>query len=161
MNGTPPPPTSGKREPRSPRLHLNEYGASAVTLAASAHVALHAQDMESARNYLAHAMRLRPQYTWAVPCGAVHLRLELAKVLLAVADPAGARTILREIDEILRHRPDVGTLVPRISTLRDQLARMPAGRAGASTLSPAELRLLPYLQTHLTHQEIGQRYTSR
>ena len=28
---------------------------------------------------------------------------------------------------------------------------------GVSTLSPAELRLLPYLQTHLTHEEIGQR----
>ncbi len=34
---------------------------------------------------------------------------------------------------------------------------MPAGIPGVSTLSPAELRLLPYLQTHLTHKEIGER----
>ena len=73
-------------------------------------------------------MRLRPQYTWAVPCAAVHLRLELAKVLLALADPAGARTMLREIDEILRHRPDLGHPRPAGQHLRDQLATMPAGR---------------------------------
>ena len=138
-------------------LHLNEYGASAITFAASAQVALHDQDMQSARHYLAHAMRLRPQFTWAVPCGAVHLRLELAKVLLAVADPAGARSMLREIDEILRRRPDLGTLVTRVDNLRNQLAMMPAGTAGVSTLSPAELRLLPYFQTHMTHQEMAQR----
>ena len=29
--------------------------------------------------------------------------------------------------------------------------------AGGSPLSPAELRLLPYLQTHLTIREIGER----
>ena len=31
------------------------------------------------------------------------------------------------------------------------------GAAGGSPLSPAELRLLPYLQTHLTIREIGER----
>ena len=29
--------------------------------------------------------------------------------------------------------------------------------AGGTPLTPAELRLLPYLQTHLTFREIGQR----
>ncbi len=138
-------------------LHLNEYGASAITFAASARAALHDRDMQSARGYLSHAMRLRPQFTWAVAPGAVHLRLELAKVLLAFADPAGARSMLREIDEILRHRPDLGILIADIEKLRHQLATMPTGIAGPSTLTPAELRLLPYLQTHLTHEEIAQR----
>ena len=31
------------------------------------------------------------------------------------------------------------------------------GATGGSPLSPAELRLLPYLQTHLTFSEIGER----
>ena len=31
------------------------------------------------------------------------------------------------------------------------------GATGGSPLSPAELRLLPYLQTHLTFNEIGDR----
>ena len=33
----------------------------------------------------------------------------------------------------------------------------PTAATGASPLSPAELRLLPYLQTHLTFREIGER----
>ena len=33
----------------------------------------------------------------------------------------------------------------------------PTRATGASPLSPAELRLLPYLQTHLTFREIGER----
>ena len=32
-----------------------------------------------------------------------------------------------------------------------------ADRAGGPPLTPAELRLLPYLQTHLTFREIGER----
>ncbi len=64
---------------------------------------------------------------------------------------------MREIDDVLRHRPDLGTLVLQVDNLRFELARTPAGKVGLSTLSPAELRLLPYLQIHLTHQEIGQR----
>ena len=138
-------------------LHLNEYGMSAITLTASARLALHDRDMRSARNYLAHALRLRPKVSWALAGAATLLRLELAKLLLAMADPAGARTMMREIDEILRERPDLGTLVAQVDTFRDQLATMPAGTVGASTLTPAELRLLPYLQTHLTHHEIGDR----
>jgi LuxR family maltose regulon positive regulatory protein len=102
-------------------------------------------------------MRLRTQATWALPTFAVRLRLELARLLLGLSDPAGARALLREIDEILAHRPDLGALVRQVDHLRHQLVSLPAGKVGVSSLSPAELRLLPYLQTHLTHVEIGQR----
>jgi LuxR family maltose regulon positive regulatory protein len=139
------------------KLHIQEYGASAAAFAASARLAAHDQDLDAARDYLAHAMRLRPQYTWALPVLATKLRLELARVLLALADPAGARSVLREVDEILRHRPELGTLNLEIDNLRHRLNTSPGGTAGVTSLSPAELRLLPYLQTHLTHREIGQR----
>ncbi len=33
----------------------------------------------------------------------------------------------------------------------------PAGATGGSPLTPAELRLLPYLQTHLTMREVADR----
>jgi LuxR family maltose regulon positive regulatory protein len=138
-------------------LHLGEYAQVAITFAASARLAQHDQDLPSTRAFLGHGMRLRPLHTWASPGAAILLRLELARVLLALADPAGARTMLREIDEIRRHRPDLGTLVKQVDDLRDQLATLPVGRIGVSALTPAELRLLPYLQTHLTHIEIGQR----
>jgi LuxR family maltose regulon positive regulatory protein len=138
-------------------LRSHEHALSALTFAASARVALHDRDLLSAREYLGPAMRLRPLATWAIPTFAIKLRIEMAEVTLGLADPAGARGLLREIDETLRHRPDMGVLIPRVEQLRQQLATLPAGRAGVATLSPAELRLLPYLQTHLTHQEIGQR----
>ena len=66
--------------------------------------------------------------------------------------PPTARHLLREIDDILRHRPNLGTLVDEVNEFRQTLRPRPcrAGTAGGPPLSPAELRLLPYLQTHLT-----------
>ena len=85
-------------------------------------------------------------------------RLHLAKVYLARSDHATARHLLREIDDVLGHRPDLGTLVDEVRDFRgllDSGAGAPA--AGGPPLTPAELRLLPYLQTHLTIGEIGER----
>ena len=136
---------------------IHEHSLAALTFVASARVAVHDGDQQSAREYLAQAMRLRVQATWAFPTFAVRFRLELARLLTAQADPAGARNLLREIDEIVRRRPGLGVLVQQVDGLRRQLSTMPAGNVGVSSLSPAELRLLPYLQTHLTHEQIGKR----
>ncbi|HEX2480199.1 MAG TPA: LuxR C-terminal-related transcriptional regulator, partial [Geminicoccaceae bacterium] len=86
------------------------------------------------------------------------VRLQLAKVYWVRGDPATARQLLREIDDILQHRPALGTLVEEVSEFR-QIVTSTAhvGVTGGSPLSPAELRLLPYLQTHLTFVEIGAR----
>jgi LuxR family transcriptional regulator, maltose regulon positive regulatory protein len=62
---------------------------------------------------------------------------------------------MREIEEILQRRPQLGTLVGEAEELRAQLAKQDAGIAGASALTDAELRLLPLLSTHLTFTEIG------
>ena len=88
---------------------------------------------------------------------AVRLRLQLAKVYLAIADVATARQLLREIDDILRHRPALGTLTGEVEEFRRVLASSAAnGAAGRPPLTPAELRLLPYLQTHLTADRIAE-----
>ncbi len=63
---------------------------------------------------------------------------------------------MREIDELLRRRPDLGTLVGEVQALRTQLSVEHAPSAqGASSLTGAELRVLPMLATHLTFAEIG------
>ena len=63
---------------------------------------------------------------------------------------------MREIDDVLRRRPGLGTLVGEAQTLRAQLSRRRGPDApGASALTAAELRLLPLLSTHLTFAEIG------
>ena len=66
--------------------------------------------------------------------------------------------MIREIDDILLHRPDLGVLVDGFSAFRRDIASSAdTGVPGGSPLSAAELRLLPYLQTHLTIKEIGER----
>jgi LuxR family maltose regulon positive regulatory protein len=69
-----------------------------------------------------------------------------------------ARHLLREIDDVLRVRPDLGVLVGEATEFRDVVSSASqSAAAGRPPLSPAELRLLPYLQTHLTISEISER----
>jgi len=82
----------------------------------------------------------------------------MAKTYSARGDQGPARHLMREIDDILLHRPALGALVDEVSEFREILASSTQQRVtGASPLTPAELRLLPYLQTHLTIREIAER----
>jgi LuxR family maltose regulon positive regulatory protein len=65
--------------------------------------------------------------------------------------------MLREVDALLRRQPDVGQLSTEAQELRTSLTTMRAEAPGASTLTAAELRLVPYLGTHLSFREIGER----
>jgi LuxR family maltose regulon positive regulatory protein len=94
--------------------------------------------------------------TYAQPHLAVQARIELARVDLALDDSAGARAVMREVDELLRRRPDLGTLVGEAGELRARLSRERGARSpGASALTAAELRVVPLLATHLTSAEIA------
>ncbi len=67
-----------------------------------------------------------------------------------------AAQLAREINEILKRRPDLGTLTSEANALRAQLAKEPGpAAAGASALTAAALRLLPMLSTHLQMTEIA------
>ena len=127
-----------------------------LVCAVQARLALHRGDVPAARRELVSAQRLRPSSTYAFPHLAVQARIELIRVHLGLADMAGARTLMREIDEILKRRPGLGTLAEEARELR---ARLSAERAptvpGASSLTGAELRVLPMLATHLSFPEIG------
>jgi LuxR family maltose regulon positive regulatory protein len=103
-------------------------------------------------------MRSRPSLTFALPYLAVRVRLHLARVYFSMADATIARHLLREIDDILLHRRALGTLVEEVSDFRQLLtSSVQTGATGGPPLTSAELRLLPYLQTHLTLREIGER----
>jgi LuxR family maltose regulon positive regulatory protein len=137
---------------------LDDYALSVLAFAAAARLAVHRGNGKEAERQLARAMRARPSCTYALPFVAVRVRLQLAKVYAAVADHAAARHLVREIDDILLHRPALGVLVDEVSELRGILAEgAHVAVGGVTPLTPAELRLLPYLQTHLTFREIGER----
>jgi LuxR family transcriptional regulator, maltose regulon positive regulatory protein len=127
-----------------------------LVCAVRARLALHRGDAPALRRELTSALRLRSLFTSALPHLAVQTRIELVRVHVALADLAGARTLMREIDDLLRRCPGLGTLAGEAQALRAQLSRRRGLDApGASALSAAELRLLPLLSTHLTFAEIG------
>ena len=63
---------------------------------------------------------------------------------------------MREIQEVLRHRPGLGTLAGEAQALRARMsAERASGTRGASSLTAAELRVLPMLATHMPAPEIA------
>jgi LuxR family maltose regulon positive regulatory protein len=137
---------------------LGGYVTSAIVHAASARVALFHGSRAAARAAVGRADELVPQLTYAIPWLATFVRLELAHLHLALDMPARAHVLLREVDEILAVRPDLGDITARADALRRSLdaGRSPAD-GWASTLTPAEARLLPLLASYLSFREIAER----
>jgi LuxR family maltose regulon positive regulatory protein len=135
---------------------LGTYWTSALVFAAAAHAAIRRGDMGEARELVGRAAALRTLLTEALPVVSVQVLLELARAYLALTDPAGAVAVLEQAEAILRRRPDLGTLPDELRRLRhrvDQITR--ATPVGTSSLTTAELRLLPFLPTHLSFREIA------
>jgi LuxR family transcriptional regulator, maltose regulon positive regulatory protein len=127
-----------------------------LACAVQARTALHRGDIPAARQHLVNAQRVRPTLTYAMPHLAVQARIELARAHLGLGDIPGAKTLMREIDEVLRRRPALGNLADEARALRAQLASEHGATVpGASALTAAELRVLPMLATHLSFPEIG------
>lgn len=144
-------------------LHLvdqhfaEDHANSLLPLVAAARLAVHRADLIEADRQLARAMRARAAATFVLPSLAARGRLQLAKVYWARGDHASAQHLLREIDDVLRHRPALGMLAEQVAEFHE-LTRHATGAHGPHgvPLTPAELRVLPYLQTHLTINDIGQ-----
>ena len=141
---------------------LGDYSTSAIAHVATARVALHEGRQEDARAALTRAHRLRPLLDHSFPWLTVEVGLELTRAHLALGEVAAARTVFAETEEVLELRPDLGSLVEDARELRERLAAT-SGSAGAwaMSLTGAELRLLPYLATHLTFPEIARGCSSR
>jgi LuxR family maltose regulon positive regulatory protein len=138
------------------RAGIESY-ATPLVCAAQARAALHRGDAGAAREALVRAQRLRHLLTYAMPQLAVQARIELTRGHLALADIAGARTLMQEIDELLRRRSGLGNLADEAQGLRARLSEeRGASPPGASSLTAAELRLLPLLTTHMSFPEIAE-----
>ena len=138
------------------RAGIEESYATPLVCAVQARTAMHRGDVPAARQQLVSAQRLRHLLTYALPYFAVQARIELIRVHLALADLAAARTLMREVDELLRRRPGLGSLAGQARALRARLSQERGSSApGASALTGAELRLLPMLSTHLSFPEIA------
>jgi LuxR family transcriptional regulator, maltose regulon positive regulatory protein len=136
--------------------HLEDCATTIVLYAAAARVAIHHGNRDQADQDLARARQLQPQATHALPYYAVQARLELIRAHLALSDMAGARTVIREVDDLLRWRPDLGILRDQADQLRSQLDHVRGDAIRMSPLTTAELRLVPLLATYHSFREIGQ-----
>jgi LuxR family maltose regulon positive regulatory protein len=137
---------------------LGDYSTSALAQVVSARIALREGRQDDARAALARAHRLRPLLDHGLPWLTIQVGLELTRAHLVLGEAAAARTIFRETEEVLELRPGMGGLAEEMQDLRDQLAASSEpGGAWAMSLTNAELRLLPYLATHLTVPEIAAR----
>jgi len=147
---------AGQARAVSSRARLEESYFTPLVCAVQARTAMRRGDVAAVRAELVAAQRLRPLLTYALPHLAVQARIELSRVYLALADLTGARTLMREVDGLLRRRPGLGILVDEAAALRSQLAQEQGPTViGASSLTAAELRLLPLLSTHLSLPQIG------
>ena len=137
---------------------VSRYVTSAIVHAAAARAFLWHGRWDDARSELASAEALAGSLTEALPWLTVETRLALAGAYVALRDRPAAVAELAEIEKIVALRPHLGTRGAQVAELERQVAELPDGHDGRNTgLTPAELRLLPLLATHLSFREIGER----
>jgi LuxR family transcriptional regulator, maltose regulon positive regulatory protein len=137
---------------------LGDYAGSALAYVATARVAVHEARHEDVRAALTSAHRLRPLLDHGLPWLTVQVGLELTRGHLALAEAGAAQTILAETERVLELRPALGFLVDEGRELHERVATSSrSAGAWAMSLTGAELRLLPYLATHLSFPEIATR----
>jgi LuxR family maltose regulon positive regulatory protein len=136
---------------------VDGYLSSVAARIAEIRIAIHQGRIAEARRELGRAAGLRSVLAAHAPVAAVLFLLGLARAHLAVGDGEGARTLLRQATGVLRLRPDLGVLPSQVAALRAEMTTVPIGRAGASTLTAAELRVLALLPYYLSFKEIAQR----
>ena len=148
---------------RSDTGHFEAYWTSALVYAVAGHAAARRGEMRESRQFVRRAAELRPLLTYALPSVSVQTLLELAQTYMALVDPSGARAVLEQAHNILRRRPDLGTLPAAVGQLRTRVDQITvAVAAGISSLTTAELRLVRLLPTHLSFPQIAERlYVSR
>ncbi len=130
-------------------LHNTIYGAIAYTAGALAHN--QRGDQTEAARQLENVRRLRPLLR-AGPWLNADLALRCADISLDLGDVAGALEHAQVAGDALHGYPDAGTLPARLQRLEARISR---GRDYG--LTPAELRLVAFLRTHLSLQDIADR----
>ena len=136
--------------------HLNEIAQSAIAYAAGALTRQQRGDHTGAARHLDNARRLSP-LLHGVPWLKADVALRCAGISLSLGDLAGAVAFKHVAGDTLQGYPDAGTLPARLQRLEERIRR-----GEDYELTPAELRLIHFLPTHLSLQEIADRlYLSR
>jgi LuxR family maltose regulon positive regulatory protein len=130
--------------------------AQAVAHAAHARALLRCGRWNEARAAITAARETARYVTDALPWLAIQLRLELARALVTLRDTSSATELLDQARELLERSANLGTLADQVDALQHEIDACPEPDGHHTGLTPAELRLLPLLATHLSFREIAQ-----
>jgi LuxR family transcriptional regulator, maltose regulon positive regulatory protein len=130
-------------------LHETAGGAVAYTAGALAHQQ-RGDHTEAAREL--ERVRLLRRHLGGVAWANADLALHCAEISLGLGDPTGALEFAQAAGDALHGYPDAGALPARLQHLEERIRR-----GEDSGLTSAELRVLSFLPTHLSLQEIAAR----
>ena len=140
------------------RHGLATSATAALVFAASALVRSHRGRVEDAQSDLQAALRLQSTMTDFAAWYDVELRILTARASVRLSDSNGARDALVAAAPRMRRVPEAVVLE---AWLEDAWARLDAFTGPTSSLSsvltPAELRILQFLPTHLSFREVAER----
>ncbi len=146
----------------SARIEVERHGlqddvAASLVYAVSAMTCVRSRQPAEARRDAAKAARLLSLLSGLAPWISIEGSIIIAYVYLALGDPGQAREILRPAEREFTRLRDAPLLKERFDeTLRAITAQRERGN-GAPPLTPAEIRILQFLPTHLSFREIAQR----
>ena len=148
---------AGRARAQVERLRLSDVPTSLV-LAVSALAKAGRRQLDAARGDAVAATRLLERGVDVAPWYEAEVSVVLARVMVALGDVAGARTLLENADAAVRSAPDATVLVRWLDEARAEIDAY-TSRTGpaAASLTTAELRVLRVLPTHLSFREMGSR----
>ncbi len=139
------------------RYSLGERPAMALVFAAAALSHARRGQSADARSASKHGLWLLEKLVDIGPCMIADAGLSFARTALLLGDVGAARMLVREAHGILARNPDSGVLPERLREVdrMTDASTVPVGLA-ATPLTPAEMRVLRYLPTHLSFEAIAE-----
>jgi LuxR family transcriptional regulator, maltose regulon positive regulatory protein len=135
------------------RSGIDAYPVMCLGWAASALVSSHTGQVARAAGDLRRGLKLLDQLEDFLPWYAIEARVVLARTALRLNDTPLASRLLEEAARLLRPLRDAGLLGSWIDEAAMAVATATA--SGVTDLTPAELRLLQHMPTHLSFPEIA------
>jgi LuxR family maltose regulon positive regulatory protein len=116
----------------------------------------HEHRVQEAERAATSALRLLSAVAPIAPWLDVHTRAVLARTRLLLGDPAAARMLLAEAQQVVDLVPDAPELRSQLDRVWEMVQHKPLStRVGPSSITPAELRVLRLLPTHLSFADIS------
>jgi LuxR family maltose regulon positive regulatory protein len=127
-----------------------------VSLAVASLVLTRSGDAAAGRIEAKQSLFLASMLSTVAPWISIETRTLLARTFLLLGDVALSRTLIREANDLLALVPDGAPLADRVARIEQSTEAhdVPVGVL-ATPMTPAEMRVLRYLPTHLTFAAIA------